>query len=264
MMKSGVEVMKNAVVVGATTQVGFALCQELMNHEVEVTGFESSEKMDERAHEMLMGIGRNAFFHLQLDQPSERSVDVAFYFIDNMNCLDQSKQAAYQSFAEKAKKLVFISSYNNQRKNDQFKQLIKQKLQDTMNKTCISLYLPMVFGPWQGEEEAVHKRLQEEMDEKERQPIAINDKDVLYVEDVAKAIYDISTDEGGEKEVHLINENPNALKELIEELNLTILADTEKDGGGEKETIYKVQQNLTMKESLQAQREQMRQKLKLD
>ncbi|WP_339149620.1 MULTISPECIES: hypothetical protein [unclassified Sutcliffiella] len=254
--------MKNAVVVGATTQVGFALCQELMNHEVEVTGFEWSEKMDERADEMLMGIGRNAFFHLQLDQPLENNADIAFYFIDRIERLDQTNEEAYFSIAEKAKKLVIISSYHNYRKNIDFTNKLKKKQKDEAN--CLSIYLPMVVGPWQGKEEAVHRRLQAEMDEKERQPIAIQDTDVLYVEDVVKAIYELSNTEGQEKVVRLKNENPEALKELMDVLHFTLLADANPDGEWDKVTVYKVRQSLTMKESLQAQRKQMRQKLRLD
>ncbi|MCG1020094.1 hypothetical protein [Sutcliffiella horikoshii] len=254
--------MKNAVVVGATSQVGFALCQELMNHEVEVIGFEWSEKMDERAHEMLMGIGRNAFFHLQLDQPLEKDADIAFYFIDRMERLDQTNQATYFSIAEKAKKLVLISSYKNYRKNIDFSNKIKKKRKEGTN--CLAIYLPMIVGPWQGEEEAVHRRLQEEMDEKEHQPIALQDTDVLYVEDVVKAIYELSNTDDHEKVVRFKNKNPKALKELMDLLHLTLLADVSPDGEWDKVTDYMVQQSLTMKESLQAQRKQMRQKLKLD
>lgn len=87
--------MKNAVVVGATTHVGFALCQELIKHEVEVSGFEWSGNMDERAHEMLMEIGRNAFFQLRVDQPSDKSVGVVYYFLDRMERLDPSNKQQF-------------------------------------------------------------------------------------------------------------------------------------------------------------------------
>lgn len=253
--------MKNAVVVGATTHVGFALCQKLINHEVEVTGFEWTDKMDERAHEMLMEIGRNAFFQLQLNQPLEKSVDVAFYFIDRMERLDESNEAAYLSFAEKANKLVLVSSYENHRKNVDLRNVLKKKQNAT---NCLSIYLPMVIGPWQGEEEAVHRRLQEELDEKEHQPISIQAADVLYVEDVAKAIFDLSINEVGEKEVCFKNEHPEALKELMNELNLTLLKDVNQNSEWERVKEYTVKQSMTMKESLQEQRNQMRQKLKLD
>lgn len=253
--------MKNAVVVGATTHVGFALCQELIKHEVEVSGFEWSGNMDERAHEMLMEIGRNAFFQLRVDQPSDKSVGVVYYFLDRMERLDPSKQATILSFAKRAKKLIFISSYHTHRKNNEIRTMIKK---EQMDSNCISIYLPMVIGPWQEEEEAVHKRLQEDANEIDRQPIAIAVSDVLYVSDVAKAIFDFSTNEGLQKEVLFKNENEEALPELMTILNLTLLKDANLESEEKSITEFVVKQSLTINESLKAQREQMRQKLKLE
>ncbi|KMJ57829.1 hypothetical protein AB685_13370 [Bacillus sp. LL01] len=256
--------MKNAVIIGATTQVGFALCQKLISREVEVTGLEWSGKMDERAEEMLMEIGRNAFFHLQIDRTSNENFDVAFYFLDTIERLNQDNQEKYLAFAENASKLFFVSSYHNRRKNNNFKEQLNKKVKGDTKKTCFSIYLPMVIGPWQGEEEAVHKRLLEEKDEKDRQPIAIRDTDVLYVEDAAKAIYELSIMEEESQEVRFKNENPKVMNELMKELNLTFLDHTEHDDEWDEVTEYKVKQSLTTKESLQAQREQLRQKLKLE
>jgi hypothetical protein len=84
------------------------------------------------------------------------------------------------------------------------------------------------------------------------------------VEDVAKAIYGLSNTEEPEKIVRFKNENPEALKELMEVLHLTLLEDGNHDDEWYKVTEYKVQQSLTIKDSLQAQRKQMQQKLKID
>ncbi|WP_226682674.1 hypothetical protein [Sutcliffiella horikoshii] len=255
--------MKSAVVIGATTQVGFALCQYLITKEVEVTGLVWSEKMDEKSEQMLMEIGRNAFFNFQRDRSFNQSLDAVFYCLDGVNHLDVNEQGMYLELAEKGEKLVFISSYRKMPLNQEYKQHLLKKVKDKREESCYSIYLPMVYGPWQQEEEAVYKRLIEELEQKEPAPLAIKEQDVLFVEDVAEAIYHYITRDEKKKEVLFENENPQASEELKRELNLTLLASIEPKEV-EKLTRYKVPQRHTIKEGIQAQRDQMYQKLKID
>ena len=119
--------MKNAVVLGATTQVGFALCQYLIDKEVEVTGLVWSEKMDGKSEEMLMEIGRNAFFSSQSDRFFNQSIDAVFYCLDEIDKLDEKEQKQYVDLAGNAKKLVFISSYRKISMTGEFRQHVISK-----------------------------------------------------------------------------------------------------------------------------------------
>ncbi|MEA3322187.1 MAG: hypothetical protein U9Q88_19515 [Bacillota bacterium] len=255
--------MKNAVVIGATTQVGFALCQYLINKEVEVTGLVWSEKLDEKSEEMLMEIGRNAFFRYQSKRSSTESIDAVFYCLDDVDKLGDKEQVFYDELAENANKLVFISSYRKMSWNGEYRKQIMKKLSASSDPSCYVIYLPMVYGPWQQEEEPVHKRLLEQLEQKESEPIAIKENDVLFVEDVAEAIYTFLNRHERVTEVLFQNDNPKAMEELIKELNLTFLTSVEPEET-KKLKKYKVPQRLTIKEGIQAQKDQMYYKLKID
>lgn len=255
--------MKSAVVIGATTQVGFALCQYLISKEVEVTGLVCSEKMDEKSEEMLMEIGRNAFFNFQRDRANNQSLDAVFYCLDGVDKVHENEQGLYLELAENGEKLVFISSYRMIPLNEEYKQHVLTKVNGKLEDNCYSIYLPMVYGPWQQEEEAVYKRLIEELEQKEFKPMAIKEHDVLFVDDVAEAIYHYITRDEKKKEVIFENENPQASEELKRELNLTFLASIEPEEV-EKLPRYKVPQRHTIKEGIQAQRDQLYQKLKIE
>ncbi|NLP50698.1 hypothetical protein [Bacillus sp. RO1] len=255
--------MKNAVVIGATTQVGFAICQYLINKEVEVTGLAWSEKLDEKSEEMLMEIGRNAFFRFQLERSFTESIDVVFYCLDEVEKVENKEQILYGNLAENANKLVFISSYRKMSWNGEYRQQIMKKLSASSNQSCYMIYLPMVYGPWQQEEEPVHKRLLEEIEQKESEPITIKENDVLFVEDVAEAIYNLLIRDEKVTEVLFQNDNPKAIEELIKELNLTLLTSVEPEES-KKVKKYKVPQSRTIKEGIQAQKDQMYYKLKID
>lgn len=255
--------MKNAVIIGATTQVGFALCQYLITKEVEVTGIIWSDKMDERSEEMLMEIGRNAFFHYQSRRLLNQHMDVVFYFLDGVDRLDSNEHSSYMELAENAKEIVFISSYSKMSLNSEFRQQVMRKVTDRIENPCYTIYLPMIYGPWQQEEEAVHKRLMEELVQDEPVPLAVKEQDILFVEDVAEAIYQYITRDEKEEEVLFQNNNPQAMEELMRELNLTFLTSVEPEEV-QKITTIKVQQRRTIKEGIQAQREQMHQKLKME
>ncbi|MGD6872278.1 hypothetical protein ACQCU1_08780 [Sutcliffiella horikoshii] len=255
--------MKNAVVLGATTQVGFALCQYLIDKEVEVTGLVWSEKMDGKSEKMLMEIGRNAFFSSQSERFFNHSIDAVFYCLDEIDNLDEKEQKQYVDLAEHAKKLVFISSYRKLAWNKEFRQHVMSKLTDSQDQSYCAIYLPMVFGPWQHEKESVHKRLLEELEQKESVPMAIKEHDVLFVEDVSEAIYNFLISNEDVKEVLFENDNSKALEELIKELNLTSLTIVEPEEV-KKLTKYKVPQHHTIKEGIQAQRDQLNQRLKID
>ncbi|MGD6780793.1 NAD-dependent epimerase/dehydratase family protein [Sutcliffiella horikoshii] len=255
--------MKNAVVLGATTQVGFALCQYLIDKEVEVTGLVWSEKMDGKSEEMLMEIGRNAFFSSQSERFSNQSIDAVFYCLDEIDNVDEKEQKQYVDLAEHAKKLVFISSYGKFAWNREFRQQVMSKLSGSEDQSYCAIYLPMVYGPWQHEEESVHKRLLEELEQKESVPMAIKEQDVLFVEDVAEAIYNFLIRNENVKEVLFENDNSRALEELIKELNLTSLTIVEPEEV-KKFTKYKVPQHHTIKEGIQAQRDQLNHRLKIE
>ena len=255
--------MKSAVVIGATTQVGFALCQYLITKEVEVTGLLWSEKMDEKSEDMLMEIGRNAFFNFQRDRTFNQSIDAIFYCLDGVNQLDENKQELSLELAENGEKLVFVSSYRKMSLSKEYKQHVLKKVKDKREDSCYTIYLPMVYGPWQHEEEAVHKRLVEELEQRDPAPLAIKEQDVLFVEDVTEAIYHYISRDEMEKVVLFENNNPQASQELKRELNLTFLTSIEPKEI-EKLTRYKVPQRYTIKEGIQAQRDQLYQKLKID
>ncbi|TYS65691.1 hypothetical protein FZC76_17535 [Sutcliffiella horikoshii] len=255
--------MKNAVVIGATTQVGFALCQNLINKEVEVTGLLWSEKLDEKSEEMLMEIGRNAFFRFQSKRSFPESIDAVFYCLDEVDKVEDKEQVFYGKLAENANKLVFISSYRRMSWNGEYREQIMKKLSASSNSLCYVIYLPMVYGPWQQEEEPVHKRLLEKIEQKESEPIAIKENDVLFVDDVAEAIYTFLHRHEEVTEVLFQNDNPKAMEELIKELNLTFLTSLEPEET-KKLKKYKVTQSRTIKEGLQAQKDQMYNKLKID
>lgn len=255
--------MKNAVVIGATTQVGFALCQYLIDKEVEVTGLIWSEKMDGKSEEMLMEIGRNAFFSSQSERFSNQSIDAVFYCLDEIDQLDEKEHVLSIELAKNASKLVFISSYRKIAFNDEFRQRVRRKLVRNEDHTTYAIYLPMVYGPWQNEEESVPKRLLEELEQKESEPMAIKEHDVLFVEDVAEAVTSFVIREEEVTEVLFENDNPKAMEELIKELNLTSLTVVEPEEV-QKLTRFKVPQRHTVKEGLQAQRDQLFHRLKID
>ncbi|KPB05045.1 hypothetical protein [Bacillus sp. CHD6a] len=258
--------MKNAVVIGATTQVGFALCQYLIKKEVEVTGMSWSEKLDEKSEDMLMEIGRNAFFRYQSKCSFSESIDLLFYFLDEVEKVEDRECDFYRELAEiaeNANKIVFISSYRKMSWNDEYREKIMDQLTTSSNPSCYVIYLPMVFGPWQQEEEPVHKRLLEEIEQKEPEPIAIKENDVLFVEDVAEAIYTFLNRHEEVTEVLFQNDHSEAMEELIKELNLTFLTSVETEQTKKLEK-YKVPQSRSIKEGIQAQKDQMNNKLKID
>jgi len=255
--------MKNAVVIGATTQVGFALCQCLIDKEVEVSGQVWSEKRDGKSEDMLMEIGRNAFFSSQSDRFFNQSIDAVFYCLDEVDKLDEIEKISYVKLSENAKKLVFISSYRKRSLNGELRQHVLSKLSGSQEQSFCAIYLPMVYGPWQHEEESVYKRLLEELEQKEPEPMAIKEHDVLFVEDVAEAIYNLLIRDEEVTEVLFENDNPKAMEELIKELNLTCLTIVEPEEV-QKLTKYKVPQHHTIKEGIQAQRDQLYHRLKID
>ncbi|QFT88360.1 hypothetical protein FIU87_06870 [Bacillus sp. THAF10] len=162
--------MKNAVVIGATSHVGLAVCQELIAKEVEVTGFERLERMDASAEERLMGIGRNAFFHMNRNQNAdETSYETAFYFVDENTKEDNEIIDAY---LENSSKLLIISKYS--RKNLERK-ILQEK---NIKKPNCSIYLPEIYEPLETD---VSSDL--ELEEK---------YETIYVENAAAAICKIA------------------------------------------------------------------------
>jgi nucleoside-diphosphate-sugar epimerase len=257
--------MKSAVVVGAASHVGFALCQKLISMEVDVTGYELKEKMNEEAEDMLMEIGRNSFFKFEEDTVEKKCYDTVFFLLDGKETSDRTYVENYLAVVQKASKVLIISSYKNKMKLEELRTDIESVLSERTSPALCSIFLPMVYGPWQSEEEIVHMRLVEELEKKTKETIWIDAEDVLYVEDAASAIFHISAAPFEYERVLLINEKNSSLAVLMKELNLSPAKRIEQDNGKYPFSIkeYKVKQTVSIREGLQAQKKQINHKLRL-
>ncbi|CAG9623456.1 NAD-dependent epimerase/dehydratase family protein [Sutcliffiella rhizosphaerae] len=245
--------MKKAVVIGVTSHIGFALCQKLISKEVEVTGFEWPDKMDENSEEKIMQIGRNAFFQLHLNKNEDSTFDVAFMCIDEKLRNNEEEIKLSNSYSKNSRKLILLSNYTTK----DYVRMYKDEIATPAN----TIYFPTLYGPWQPEHEIVHMRILDEMKTQMQESVAIPPvKDIIYVDDAADAILDIATTPIEGTDILLKNENPLTLHEIYQELNILIKSTEEVETpSGLKE--FKVTNSLTIQDGLDAQRNCIKKRL---
>lgn len=258
--------MKNAMVVGATSFVGFSLCKKLIHREVEVYGVELSTNKAAHDEDKLMEIGRNAYFRYQglFNRESLEAAgkfDAAYFCLETEEMFKREYQEVIAFMSEQSGKVFLVTPRI-------FAETctILQKLLKHPNSTLV--VHPALFGPWQPQEEPIQRKIIEELTgEAGSEKLVMEDQDILYVEDFAEMLIKLS-EQRFKKEsrtVRLASKDNKALKILADEMDIVITDKkdaTQTEWEKDAEVIY-VESSLEVTEALSLQRQHTAKRLKI-
>ncbi|WP_417897325.1 hypothetical protein ABN702_13310 [Bacillus haimaensis] len=259
--------MKNAIVAGATSFVGFSLCQKLIRREVEVYGVELHEKKFDLEEDKLMEIGRNAFFQFQgkVDKGNlngDEKFDAAYFFLEAGELFEKEYLERFTYLSNLSRK-VFIVAPQNMAQRGNFLQTHLEGMQTTL------VIHPALFGPWQPDKEPIQRKIMDELTGKpSSDKLEMENQDILFVDDITEVLINLAEKENDtqNRTVRLANKDKKALELLAHELDIS-LKDTEvkPDNEWEKgaEVIY-VEASLNVTEALAIQRIHAAKRLKID
>lgn len=259
--------MKNAVVAGATSFVGFSLCHKLIRREVEVYGMELQEKKFDLEEDKLMEIGRNAFFHYQgkVDEGhlnDGEKFDAAYFCLEAEELSERDYLERFTYLSTLSRKVFLVSPHNLAERGS----LLQKHLVDLQITLVIH---PALFGPWQPDKEPIQRKIMDELTGKPTcDKLEMENQDILFVEDIAEVLISLAENENNTQShtVRLVNKDRKALELLAHELNISI-KDTEikPENEWEKgaEVVY-VESALKVTEALAIQRNHAAKRLKID
>jgi nucleoside-diphosphate-sugar epimerase len=259
--------MKNAIVAGATSFVGFSLCQKLIRREVEVYGMELLEKKFEPEEDKLMEIGRNAFFHFQgkmdigLFNGGEK-YDAVYFCLEAEELYEREYLERFTYLSNQSSKVFLVAPRNFAERGN----LLQKQLEDLQTTLVIH---PALFGPWQPDMEPIQRKIMDGLRGKQTSDtLEMENQDILFVEDIAEVLLRLAEKENDtqSRTVLLANKDKKALELLAHELDITIKDTEEKsDIEWEKgaEVIY-VESSLNVTEALAIQRNHAAKRLKID
>lgn len=269
--------MKRVIVVGALTFIGYHLVQKFLEEEVEVYAFDfdNMNSMSKMNEEKLCLIGRNALFTYSSLRDDEgwamlEEVDInTVYF-----CLCEPNQQKdfrnertilqyvkrFESFCRRKEiKLIVLSSIeSNQACGNDENSMLFSKIEREVKKGgadyCI-LRVPTVYGPWQPLFMTYqHIILSQIKQQAISVPVEECAYDLLYVEDVARCLYEFGRKRTGIKVYSLCSGEENQWQkgiELLQETGEIQIHHKECQNGEETEKI--VINQMALEDGLQRQ-----------
>ncbi|MGM0836858.1 MAG: hypothetical protein ACQEV7_11930 [Bacillota bacterium] len=259
--------MKNAIVAGATSFVGFSLCQKLIRGEVEVYGMELQEKKFDLEEDKLMEIGRNAFFHYQgkADKGQfngSEKFDAAYLCLEAEELSEREYLESFNYLSNLSRRVFLVVPHNLAESGS----LLQKNLEDLQTTLVIH---PALFGPWQPDKEPIQRKIMDELTGKPtRDKLEMENQDILYIEDIAEVLISLAENENDTQShtVRLVNKDRKALELLAHELDISI-KDTEAKPENEwekgAEVVY-VESAFKVTEALAIQRNHAAKRLKID
>lgn len=236
--------MKRVIVVGALTFIGYHLVQKFLKEEVEVYAldFDDMKSVSKVNEEKLCLIGRNALFtysSLRDDEGWEvlekTDIDAAYFCLCEPNQQKDFRNERiilqyvkrFESFCRRKEiKLIVLSSVevNHVCSSDENSMLfskIEREVKKGSADYCI-LRVPTVYGPWQPLFMTYHHLILSQI---KQQTISASVEeyacDLLYVEDVARCLYDFGRKRTETKIYSLCSGEENQWQKGIELLQET-------------------------------------------
>lgn len=259
--------MKNAIVAGATSFVGFSLCKKLIRREVEVYGMELQEKKFDLEEDKLMEIGRNAFFHFQgkVDKGNfngGEKFDAAYFVLETEELYEREYLERFIYLSNLSRKVYLVAPHNLAQRG----KLLQKHLEDLPTTLVIH---PALFGPWQPDKESIQRKIIDELTGKPTSDkLEMENQDILFVEDITEVLISLADKKNDtqNRTVRLANKDKKALEILAHELDISI-KDTEAKPEDEWEKgaeVIFVEASLNVTEALAIQRNHAAKRLKID
>ncbi|WP_100333886.1 NAD-dependent epimerase/dehydratase family protein [Bacillus alkalisoli] len=213
--------MNRIVVIGASNFIAFSLCKKLIEEEYEVLSIETEQQQRKETDEMLMEIGRNAFFQYKnvesLELLESESGVAAFYFPEKKLTENEKKHLNNLS---QLFEIVYIIQRVDTANDDWIEYL------DSLGNVVMILFNE-VFGPWQPEKDTIQRIIFNKVEGKmdcDGENDMVVEKDYIYVEDVSKLLVSLleSKERIHQKVLLVTNPNKNVSDELAVELSIKL------------------------------------------
>ena len=209
--------MCSAIVVGATSFIGFQLCQTLISKEYDVLAVDPIKERTESEEEKLMEIGRNAFFQYALMQDLQSNVDkeeydVLFICAEKEWTEEEVKQINQLSnYVQK----VIVTCSSLQHNN--------RKLTNSNDK-YITVITPELFGPWDLESSPIQQAILQRVGRNDEQQLElkIKRKDYLYIENLSEALIALWEEKVTEDKLFATNPEKKSWEIISQELNIPV------------------------------------------
>ncbi|MGY3717576.1 hypothetical protein ACWE42_18860 [Sutcliffiella cohnii] len=210
--------MSSAIVVGATSLIGFQLCQTLISKEYDVLAVDPIKERTESEEEKLMEIGRNAFFQYALMQEVQWNIDkeeydVLFICTEKEWTEEEVKQINHLSnYVQKV--IVTCSSLQH---NNRTLTNSKEKY--------ITVVTPELFGPWDLESSPIQQAILQRVgrNDEQQQELQIKRKDYLYIENLSEALVALWEEKVSEETLFVTNPEKNSWEIISQELNIPVI-----------------------------------------
>ncbi|MGG2066693.1 NAD-dependent epimerase/dehydratase family protein [Bacillus sp. S14(2024)] len=235
--------MKRVIVVGALTFIGYHLVQKFLEEEVEVYAldFDDMKSVSKVSEEKLCLIGRNAlftYFSLRDDEGWEvlekTDIDAAYFCLCEPNQQKDFRNERiilqyvkrFESFCRRKEiKFIVLSSVEVGHACSNENNILFSKIEREVKKGsadyCI-LRVPTVYGPWQPLFMAYHHVILSQMKQQTISvPVEECTCDLIYVEDVARCLYELGQKRMERKIYSLCSGKENQWQKGIELLQET-------------------------------------------
>lgn len=256
--------MKETIVMGAFSFVGYHLVQKLLSEGMNVLALDFNDSMclSDIQEEKLLLIGRHAGF--TYDSLQKRELKDNIQRIDTVYiCLWEPNQTSFGEIEamqllerviaackEANIKLVLLSSIHasnvrfhevtglaikNHYANGSFFYKLEKMIEEELDQYAI-LQVPIVYGPWQPSFMIYHRLILANLTNTKVKSVEEYGESIVYVEDVAESLYDF----GKQKErmgcYYMESEEANGWKQGIELLNSTENIDVIEKGSRKRAT----------------------------
>lgn len=215
--------MDKAIIVGTYEFLGFHLCKKLLEDGYEVIGIHCPFREEELyKEEKNLEIGRNGnFFERGMDDWETNIDEPSILFIDYYDFFMRRVEGEFHKiFHEKNLsnyKQMMILLPQTLLMNDSF--IVERKnIESSLERVdCKKIYLPTIFGPWQGEMFSFQQRLKDK-----NRPIIVDERewqgDAIDVEDAVKTI--VSLFQSSQSEILLSSEEGDGWTKCAKLLSL--------------------------------------------
>ena len=214
--------MEKILVFGEFNFITLSLCKRLVEREFEVVSVQIGNEIRSEVDNMIMEIGRNAFFNFKkmesIEQvKSEKEIKAAFVFPQQEMLDDLQKNIKEMS---NSYKFVYIIKRGEL---DELEWL--GELESLENVTVIQLN--EVFGPWQTENDTIQRVIFNKIKGKKEangENVTLEKKDYLYVEDVTSILLSLLEKNATipHNILYITNPSENVSAELAEELSVKL------------------------------------------
>ncbi|MDX5476648.1 MAG: hypothetical protein LPK00_14030 [Bacillaceae bacterium] len=215
--------MNKVLVLGEFNFISLSLCKRLVEREFDVVSIEMGSEIRNDAENMIMEIGRNAFFTFKKMESFEQikretEIKAAFVF-PNKEMLDNDFQKRMKEMSH-SYEFVYIIQRGDLHEPEWLRSL------DSFENVTI-IQLNEVFGPWQSEKDTIQRVIFNKIKGKKEangENDKLEEKDYLYVEDVTSIFLSLLEKKEAipHKFLYVTNPNENVSVELAEELSLKL------------------------------------------